>query len=102
MLGQKRVHAARRDQMPNQRRGIQQLPIRTGTTLHPPIIDQTRSQPAQRHTDYSAVSYLYTKPFDRAAEQLGPDQAAVRLARKHRPGRCALPLRSRRTATGRC
>jgi hypothetical protein len=49
MLGQERVHTARRHQMPHQRSSVQQLPIQIRSTLHPPIIDQTRSQPAHRH-----------------------------------------------------
>lgn len=40
MLGQKRVHTACRYQMPNQRRGIQQLAVIPGFALHPKIIDQ--------------------------------------------------------------
>jgi CBS domain-containing protein len=36
--------------MPNQRGRIQQLPIWTGSTLHPPIIDQDQSMAAHQHT----------------------------------------------------
>jgi hypothetical protein len=56
LLSQKRIHTARGHQMTHQRHGVQQLPVTTRTTLHPPIIDQTRSQPAHRHAHYSAQS----------------------------------------------
>jgi len=35
VLGQKRIHTARRDQTPNQRGGVQQFTIGTGSTLYP-------------------------------------------------------------------
>ena len=36
--GQEREHAARRDQVPGQRRGVQRLPVRPLETLHRNII----------------------------------------------------------------
>ena len=40
--GQEREHAARRDQMPSQRRGVQELPICPLETLHEKIIPDLR------------------------------------------------------------
>jgi hypothetical protein len=53
--GQEREHAARRDQVPGQRRGIQQLPVCPLETLHEDIVPGNRTSSRQTR--------LYLPPF---------------------------------------
>jgi hypothetical protein len=47
VLGQKREHAARRNQIPDHRPGVQQLPFGTRLTLHSKIIPANQASSPQ-------------------------------------------------------
>ncbi len=56
MLGQKREHAARPQQMTGDRLHIQQTPLAISPTLHPTIIAVASVRTRDRRAGYSAVS----------------------------------------------
>ena len=54
--GQEREHAARRDQVPRQRRRVQELPVCPFETLHEEIIPGHRTPSRQTHQEMQAFS----------------------------------------------